>query len=241
MFPEHYYKYPPDSLLIEGTNYIGIVIAIVVGVFIGTDYSNGTIRNKHVMGHSRVSIYLSNLIVCVTASTIMHTAYMAVVIGASSIEIIKKFEMSDGNVVALFFITVFAMALLTAIFLFVCMLVTSRTAGSVSVIILSLILLIAAAPIHQTLLEEEYYSIIAEDDSNMEINKEHIKNPYYLTKEKRKIFEFLDNSLPYNQIIQLKDNIEFSDHTVRFPLYSLSLIVVTTAAGVLLFHRKDLK
>ena len=70
----------PDSLLFSGTFYIGIVIAIFVGIFVGTDHSNGMIRNKHIVGHSRLSMYFSNLIICITASLIMHFIWLVVII-----------------------------------------------------------------------------------------------------------------------------------------------------------------
>ena len=39
--------------------------------FIGTEYSDGTIRNKIVVGHSRSTIYLANLLTCCFAGLIM--------------------------------------------------------------------------------------------------------------------------------------------------------------------------
>ncbi len=37
--------------------YIGIMIAVFVSFFIGVEYSDGTIRNKVVVGHKRTNIY----------------------------------------------------------------------------------------------------------------------------------------------------------------------------------------
>ena len=77
-----------------------------------------------------------------------------------------------------------------------------------------------------------------------------MKNPRYLTGTKRKIYEFLNDLLPVNQIMQLSDGAsgkqlgedgEMPDHTAWFPLYSLGLIAVTTAAGILIFRKTDLK
>lgn len=44
--------------------FIGVVMAVFCSLFIGTEYSDGTIRNKVVIGQKRTSIYLSNLIIC---------------------------------------------------------------------------------------------------------------------------------------------------------------------------------
>lgn len=244
VYPDYYN--PPDGILFAGAMYIGIVIAVVIGVFIGSDYSFGTIRNKHIMGHSRAAMYLSNLIISVTAAEIMHIAYMAVIIGASAAGIIREFEMSAENIAKLIFISVFSVAAMTSVIVIVCMLVQSRTAGSVAVIILSLVLLMAANTIYSMLLQKEYtepynYSFTNEYGEEIEIHEEAEKNPRYLTGTKRKIYLFLNDLLPNNQIIRLGYDDELTDHTASFPLYSLSLIAVTTSAGVLLFRRKDLK
>ena len=242
------YYNPPDGILLAGAMYIGIVIAVVIGVFIGSDYSYGTVRNKHIMGHSRVAMYLSNLIISVTAAEIMHIVYMAVIIGASVAGIIRKFEMSAENIATLIFISVFSVAALTSVIVLVCMLVSSRTAGSISVIILSLVLIMAANTIYFRLLEKEYtqpydYTFTNEYGEEIEIHKEVTKNPKYLTGTTRKIYLFFNDLLPNNQIMQLSYDYydESPNHTESFPLYSLSLIVVTTATGVLVFRRKDLK
>lgn len=42
----------------------GIFIAIAIGIFIGSDFKDNTIRNKITAGCSRIAIYLSSLIVC---------------------------------------------------------------------------------------------------------------------------------------------------------------------------------
>ncbi len=43
--------------------YIGFVMAVFSGFYVGTEYSDGTIRNKLSVGHSRKNIYLANMIV----------------------------------------------------------------------------------------------------------------------------------------------------------------------------------
>lgn len=251
LYPDYYN--PPDSILLAGALYIAIVIAIFIGLFIGADYSGGTIRNKHTMGHSRAAMYLSNLIICITASVIMHVIYIAVIVGAAIAGITRKFEMSSGNVAAQVLISIFAVAALSAVLLFVSMLIPSRSAGVVSAIILSIVLIAVAGRVDSWLREEEYttdYAVtIAEDGGVVYKPQGTEKNPRYMTGAKRKVLEFLNDLLPVNQMSQLMygkpdttpENTEENDFSAWFPLYSLSLVAVITTAGVLLFRRKDLK
>ena len=51
--------------------FIGLVASVFCGLFLGTEYSDRTIRNKVVVGHTRNGIYLANLITCMIAGLVM--------------------------------------------------------------------------------------------------------------------------------------------------------------------------
>ena len=53
-----------DRCLFECLPLMGLISAIFTSLFIGSEYSDGTIRNKIIVGHSRIRIYLANLIRC---------------------------------------------------------------------------------------------------------------------------------------------------------------------------------
>ena len=251
-YPDYYN--PPDGILLAGTLYISIVIAVFIGTFIGTDYSNGTIRNKHIIGHSRTKMYLSNMIVCVTASVIIHLVYIAVIVGAASVGITRKFEMSVGSVASQIIISIISVVAISAILLFVSMLISSRSAGVVTAIILSILMILAASMIDNALREVEYFDpgytiIAAEDGSFVPVQQDPVENPNYLTGTKRKVFEFINDVLPVNQICQMvfgkpteiSETNEENNVNSFLPLYSLALTAVMTTVGVLIFRKKDLK
>ena len=47
-----------EQLMINYSTIVGIVIAIFTSLFLGVEYSDGTIRNKIIIGHKRANIYL---------------------------------------------------------------------------------------------------------------------------------------------------------------------------------------
>lgn len=69
-----------DSLLLAGLTLCCLFSAITAGMLISRDYTNNTIRNKIIIGHSRTNIYLANLIVTSAVFMIYNAAYLLVVI-----------------------------------------------------------------------------------------------------------------------------------------------------------------
>ena len=63
--------YTLESRLVWHFLIIGFIVAIFCSWFLGTDYSDGTIRNKIIAGNSRLKIYISALLICVIASVIL--------------------------------------------------------------------------------------------------------------------------------------------------------------------------
>ena len=74
-----------ESLLLIYALVIGFLMAAFVSLFVGTEYSDGTIRNKLIIGHTRVSIYLSNLITCFAAGVMMCLAYLIPALAVSAL------------------------------------------------------------------------------------------------------------------------------------------------------------
>lgn len=56
--------------------YVGVVMAVFSGFFIGTEYSDRTIRNKIIVGCSRTNIYLTNLVVVVIVGILFTITYI---------------------------------------------------------------------------------------------------------------------------------------------------------------------
>lgn len=62
------YHYTLDDYYFQFALVIGMFCALFCSMFLGTEYSDGTIRNKLVVGHTRAGIYLANLAVTFLAT-----------------------------------------------------------------------------------------------------------------------------------------------------------------------------
>lgn len=205
------FYYLADNMLFGGTTYINIVIAVLTGFFIGTDHSSGTVRNKLSVGHSREAVYFSNLIICTFASLIVHLIWLAVVTFASAAGIIRKFETPADEIAFEIIASIFAVSALAAVFTLICMLISSRSKGSVSAVVLSFIMMFVTDAFEGT--------------------------PWYDVIPTCQFMQITDTSFYFqgHYYIELPDNINM------FPFYSLLIIIIATAAGVCIFSRKDLK
>ena len=215
--------------------FIAILIPLACGQFIGVDYNDGTVRNKLICGHGRGAVYLSNLTVCSAASLILCTA--AVVPGlAIGLPLLGGFNMGPVRAV-LFFISVYTLALAwTALFTFFSMLANRRIAA----MLLALALLAAGTYLEGRLEAGPTipgFTIIV----NGEVEEaEEYPNPDYLPEGPvRDAFQFFSDLTPGGQTLQHVN--QRADHPEKLMVYNAVLFVLCTAAGLLLFNRKDLK
>ena len=219
---------------------VSIISAIFIGLFIGTEYSNGTMRNKLVIGHSRGAIYFANLAVCIAATLLLHVVYIVTTL-LSGLIMFGNFFTQAGAFLGTLAVSLIIVTAFAAMFLPISTLITSKSAGVTTVIMTSFVLMILAMLINGALDEPEVYeayTII--EASGEEYSEPEMKNPYYVSGLKRKIYEALYDIVPTCQAarIQLDD---MPENPAVIPLWSSAVIVVTTAAGAVLFRRKDLK
>lgn len=216
---------------------IGILCAVFVSLFVGTEYSDGTIRNKLVIGHSRTSVYLSNLITSIAAALLMVAAYTLPIL-ALGIPLIGSLTAPAPLIAA----TALGCILMTATFCSLCMLLgmNCQTKATVAVITIlaSFVLLMAASLIAARLDAPEYYSnyVITEEGPSV---TEEMPNPDYLRGTKRLVYETILDILPTGQGIQYASM--QGAHLWQMPLYSAGIILISTGAGIAIFRKKDIK
>lgn len=218
--------------------YIGVLQSVFCSLFLGTEYSDGTIRNKLMIGHSRIGIYLSNLIVCSAAGVLMCLVSLISGIGAGSL-LLGFFKISIAEVILTIICTFIMTFAYSAVFTFIAMLVQSKAVSAVLAILLSFLLFFTAMSVYARLDEPETYSGYVYEEDAGEFAQEEMVNPRYLSGMKRQVYEFLLDFLPSGQGMQIA-MLEVSC-LWRLIMYDCILVFFTTVGGVLLFRRKDIK
>ncbi|GCF94824.1 hypothetical protein NRIC_27150 [Enterococcus florum] len=206
---------PMDLVLFVFLQCMGILIAILLSLYYGTDYQEGTIRNKLVVGHKRSSIYLANLLAGFIAVTVLFLIGVLVggVLGA------VMYEPLENDLLQIILVGVvgwLACLSFAAIFNLVGMLSNSKSVSAIVCILGAFGLLFTSLYIYQRLAQ-----------------------PGRLTGTTRTLYEFLFEVNPNGQILQaMSYNI---DSSIQMMLYSFGLIMVFSLVGLFFFKRKDLK
>jgi len=227
-----------DQLLLIFPVLIGIVSAAFCSLFIGTEYSDGTIRNKLIVGHTRNAVYLSNFITCSAAGIVMCLSYIAAIASFG----FPTLGLSDRSMwpVAVLILVAFMMVIATtALFTLLCMLNQNKATAAVTCILAIVALLVLATMINARLEAPQYYDNYVFTDSLGSTSAGQEVNPQYLTGMKREIYQFFLDFLPTGQAIEI--SMQSARHLWQMPLYSLLITLVSTVCGVFCFRKKDLK
>lgn len=253
---------PLDSVFFGYAFVIGIVCAVFSSLFLGTEYSNGTIRNKLIVGRTRGTIYFSNLIVNIAVSLLMCICYL-IPICAVGIPLLGTMQTDLIIVIKIILVSIVMTIAFSSIVTMISMINQNKAVTAIINILLVFVLLFATEFIIDRLNQPEIYTWTEEDNGIETVQYE--KNSYYVSGTKRDIYEFLDDFLPTNQalrIVNMSDVNELSKDEINtanaeyennheddylpddfwhLPLYSGIITIVTTGIGVFIFRKKDIK
>lgn len=231
---------PLDQLFFSFNLLIPFAAAVFCSLFIGTEYSDGTIRNKLVIGHTRWGIYLANLITCTAVSFVQAAVYM-ITVGLVGGILLDGFQMTAGTI--LLYLLASGCVIFAFNALFVCLAMLNQNKAAVAIISLLgiLVLLIIAMVAEGRLNEPEFWdAMVYMDDAGQIVEDPAMRNPNYIASPQVRAFlEFTYDFLPGGQSYQLANAAAL--HPGPMALYSLLIAVVSTLVGVFFFRRKDIK
>lgn len=218
--------------------YVGFFFAVVTSMFLGTEYSDGTIRNKLIVGHTRTNVYLANLIVTFVASLLIMCVWF---IGAlAGIPALGFFTFSPAKLAGYYLICVLLVAAYSAINTFIAMLSSNKTVTVLVSIVLLICLIVCASTIYNALEEPETISSMSSVtiNSTAPIVGGKVPNPRYIDGALRSIFAMLLDILPTGQSVSLAF---LESRPTTMILSSVAVTTGITVLGIVLFRKKDLK
>lgn len=216
----------------------GALLSAFVPLFLGADYSDGTIRNKLIAGHQRSSIYGSYLLTTLISSGILNAV---ILVFNMTIGLLNGGKMSmDSGQLALYLCTAFCCSFAFAsLFVLISTQITNRAFSSVACIgIVLLMFLLSSKLISELYISPEARDLLTLVDGKP-VYSDPYPNPMYVSGVKRTLIEVLVDVLPTGQSIQMS-NVQ-ADRINRFPILSALFILLTSGIGVFAFRKKDIR
>lgn len=267
-FTDYEFTNPFDNVLFGYSLAIGVLCAIFISLFLGTEYSDGTIRNKLIVGKTRASIYFSNLITNIAAALFMCLCYLGSVC-AVGIPLCDKIDMEISLVLKIIAASLVMVIAFCSVCTMLSMIIQSKAIMAIISITSIFVLMFGSAIISDRLNQPKNFVYSEITDGVEKVISE--PNSYYVGGTKRKVYIFLNDFLPTSQSIKFYQNsalnVEEDDksenqtlntdisadenilnmieekesHLWTLVLYSSINIVITTAIGLFVFQKKNIK
>lgn len=214
-----------ESTFFVYTLMIGVVSAIFCSLFLGVEYSDGTMRNKIIAGHRRSAIYLAHLVTNILASVSMCLAYILanLVVG---IPLIGKLHIPASRVLLVVGGSMLTVISLCSVFTMVSLLVQSKAIAPV-ICIVAMFLSIAFVNEVQRILDQPKYWY------------DNTVNTAYVGGAKRQQLEFIYQVSPAGQMMQYARR--ETGHLAEMSLYAVGTTIAATGIGLFVFGKKDMK
>jgi len=209
------------AFLLSGADYFFMVaLAVVISLFVGTEFSDNTIRNKLIAGHTRASVFLSNLIASIVVVVIMYLVSVAA--SCVGIPLLNKLELPIDKLILQMGCAIVSVSVVATFICSVTMVIGNRVISAI-VSILSVIGLQLIPPVLWA--NVDYYTEYG-----------------LLNTFRAKIDVLLYDWLPTCQIYRLTSEVtDIPKNIYLFPVYSVLLILVIGAIGIIIFRKKNLK
>ena len=226
-----------DKILNEFIMYIGLFIALFVSIFVGKEYGQGIIRNKIIVGHSRISIFLSNLIISIVVSLLCELIYLIIVF-LIGIPLFGQMQMSFSQFAIVLLNTALVIISFCSIYNFITMICSEITISISICIILFVAMFVAQAALGFTANSRKYIEHAFWDNGNKYIISQE-PDPNYPGDEEVKQARTLYLSIPQGQAMKIGGN--DLTYSAQMAISSIILIGVVNIVGVCIFSKKELK
>ena len=226
-----------DNVMNDFIMYIGLFIAIFISIFVGKEYSEGIIRNKIIVGHSRIKVYLSKLIITIIASILCELIYIGIIL-LVGIPLFGKLQMSVSQFTISMLNTFLVIIVYCSIFNFITM-ICSEITVSITINILFIISMFVIELFVGYIANSPKYSTHSYVEDGIEYIISQEPNPNYPGDSKVNLAKIIYLFIPQGQAIKIA-NMDMKS-LCQMPIYSITLIIISSIMGLFLFSKKDLK
>lgn len=249
-----------NTYFFNDMTFVGITLACFTGFFIGTEYSDGTMRNKLAVGHDRKRVYLANLITVLCVGLLQLAAYKFAAFTAGTAMVgdaVWSALYRPAESFALAFLSVCTSA---AVAVFVSMVVMDKPKAILINALLAVLLLAAGASALKGMMQTETINRFYipetgeykyEGEENMpegtSFVAEEVPNPKYLSGAERTVYGWITATLPTSQGLlcalntEIDEGAEFERFSAQNVAGSVTAVVLISACGIFIFRRRDLK
>ena len=189
----------------------GFLIPIFVCIFVGSDYSNGTIRNKIISGQSKKNIYLSNLLTSIFVGSVYCLIYI-ICITITGIIFDNSFVITFSKFIYILLDTLLLNISFCSLFNFIAMLIDSKAISSIFSLSFTL------------------WSLLISNDIALKLSE--------ASGFKKIILQFVYDAVPLSQSMQLYN---LTDNYLKLAIYMIITIILINLFGIILFKHKELK
>ncbi len=230
------YQYSIDKYYFHFALSIGLFCSLCSSMFFGTEYNDGTIRNKIIVGHTRTNIYLASLITTFTATLLITSVWLAAALVA--VPALGFWKIGILRLFLFLFVAVLFILAFSAIFTMINMLSANKANTFLISILLFIGLLLLASLLYNRLSEPEMISGVQITANGLEMT-EASPNPRYIDGRMREIYDFIVDFLPTGQGLRMW-RLEVVN-PIRMLVSSLVITVAATAGGLYAFKRKNIR
>ena len=217
---------------------LGFILAAGISLIVGSEYSDGTIRNKLIIGKTRTQIYFANLFACIIPSCIVLMLHGIISFGIGYF-LWGNFKMPPSQVGIVLLSALLTTFVFSALFVAISMNCSNKAVTAVISLLIVLGLTMLTSTIGNALSETEItYDGITYTIDSIQFGNE-IPNPAYISGTQRTVYEFVYDLLPTGQLMQMYI-LDF-DRCARWPVLSVVFFLLVTAVGYFMFRRKDIK
>lgn len=190
-----------------------VIHAIMISWVVGKEFKEGIFRNKAIVGHSKGSIFLAELISGVGIAFVLYLLYAIIFVAVNFYEVPL---LPASLVVKIFVDYVLLNMCLAAIFVAVSCLLSQQAIIAIVNITFVLLMIIGSQRLYAGLSQPQYYELYEtvnsewiDEEGNIRYREEKIEgseylveNPTYVGRIRRPVYEALYKLSPYGHVVE---------------------------------------